>query len=607
VLFEDILAEIGNRSTGAVEIVGDRGSGKTTALAHLAAIAPRDRALAFLDDAITESIVDAAHCTVVFFTSVHPRSVRDALSYRLARWTLDDIAEYLLATHPAQCRSVMTRLRGADDLHLLEGLPELSRIVLDGMANDDTLQTVSEALWHGVQRRLKTAENRAKAELYCLDVLIAGYCLDAKTAAARPVTDWRKSPTLIGIDASIHRILQHDAVQIILAAGCLAELLEGTEGRKWLERPLPYALVKRTAAVLSSKALHNLTDWYENPQGAHHAMAASILFAADARWSPSHRPLLDLRGAHFGGARWKRIDLSGANLSCADFDDGDLRGTILRSAIALETRFGRAMLQDASLIEIEATGADFDSATLRGADVSSAKLDRAIFSGADLRGANFTRATLHEATLTDAVFRDADLTRAILVRAKIDGADFSSANLSGSWLNRLDLHKGNFAGARFASAHLQECVMEGMELPGADFFDADLRGALLTGSRMADANFYGARLAGAGLADIAWERADLRYADLTKCTFHLGSSRSGLVGSPIACEGSRTGFYGDDFDDQTFREPEEIRKANLCGADLRDAKIEGTDFYLVDLRGAKYSSAQFQYLRQCGAILFDRD
>ncbi len=60
--------------------------------------------------------------------------------------------------------------------------------------------------------------------------------------------------------------------------------------------------------------------------------------------------------------------------------------------------------------------------------------------------------------------------------------------------------------------------------------------------------------------------ADLRFA-----TFHLGSTRSGLVGSPIACEGSRTGFYTDDFDAQDFKPPEEIRKANLCGADLRGA------------------------------------
>ena len=123
---------------------------------------------------------------------------------------------------------------------------------------------------------------------------------------------------------------------------------------------------------------------------------------------------------------------------------------------------------------------------------------------------------------------------------------------------------------------------------------------------MPRANFQGASLLGARLADIDWEGANLREADLRQCTFHLGSTRSGLVGSPLAGEGSRTGFYSDDFDDQTYRAPEEIRKANLRGADLRDARINGTDFYLVDLRDAQYTQRQAEHFRRCGAILFDR-
>ena len=97
------------------------------------------------------------------------------------------------------------------------------------------------------------------------------------------------------------------------------------------------------------------------------------------------------------------------------------------------------------------------------------------------------------------------------------------------------------------------------------------------------------------MADIDWEGADLRGANLRNCTFHLGSSRSGLVNSPIACEGSRTGFYGDEFDEQTYRSPEEIRKANLCGADLREADVGGTDFYLV-----------WRLTRRCCELLLER-
>ncbi len=86
----------------------------------------------------------------------------------------------------------------------------------------------------------------------------------------------------------------------------------------------------------------------------------------------------------------------------------------------------------------------------------------------------------------------------------------------------------------------------------------------------------------------------------------MGSSRSGLVNSPIASEGSRTGFYTDDYNDQDYKPPEEIRKANLCGCDLRDAIVDSTDFYLVDLRRAKYSEEQARHFARCGAILHSR-
>ncbi len=115
-----------------------------------------------------------------------------------------------------------------------------------------------------------------------------------------------------------------------------------------------------------------------------------------------------------------------------------------------------------------------------------------------------------------------------------------------------------------------------------------------------------ADLSNARLADIDWENADLRHANLRGATFHMGSSRGGLVFSPYACEGSKTGFYTDEFDEQNFKAPEDIRKASLRGADLRGANLTGVDFYLVDLRNAKLDAGQLEHVRSSGAILTDR-
>ena len=140
-------------------------------------------------------------------------------------------------------------------------------------------------------------------------------------------------------------------------------------------------------------------------------------------------------------------------------------------------------------------------------------------------------------------------------------------------------------------------------MPGAIFTAANLEMAALTGSFMPGGSFCGANLTAARLADVEWERADLRGADLRSATFHMGSSRSGLLFGLPPSEGSRNGFYTDEYLDQSFRCAEEIRKADLRGADLTGANLEGVDFYLVDLRGATYSARQEDLLRRSGAIL----
>ena len=150
------------------------------------------------------------------------------------------------------------------------------------------------------------------------------------------------------------------------------------------------------------------------------------------------------------------------------------------------------------------------------------------------------------------------------------------ADLSGAVLRWLTLTAARLEGARFRSADLSHSDLEGMVLPRANFSSANLSHALLTGSSMPNANFRGASLRAAGLGEVEWERADLRGADLREAAFHLGSSRSGLVGSTIACEGSRTGFYTDDYNEQDFKSPEEIRKANLVGVDLRARRSMGS-------------------------------
>ena len=192
-------------------------------------------------------------------------------------------------------------------------------------------------------------------------------------------------------------------------------------------------------------------------------------------------------------------------------------------------------------------------------------------------------------------------------RTQLEGADFTGANLTEAVLVGALSPWGDLDGCLLRRAKAGPLRSGRVDPARRRFHGGYFRGALLTGTSMPGAHFEPTPTCVThGLADIDWEGADLRGADLRGATFHMGSSRSGLVGSPIACEGSKTGFYTDDYDEQTYKAPEEIRKANLCGADLRGANIEGVDFYLVDLRSAQFDDDQEKHLRRCGAILGTR-
>jgi uncharacterized protein YjbI with pentapeptide repeats len=408
------------------------------------------------------------------------------------------------------------------------------------------------------------------------------------------------------IDPPARTLLRHEQVTLLLAVEYLVEQLQGESIASVLENHVPETLVREAAALVrADQAILNRLRAVVACSNTWtcHAMAASLLHAAAVGWVPADGLAPRLPQAYLAGAQWPgvrlhkldviRTDLAGADLSGSQLEDvladaAQMAGIRLHGAQLTTLRAVRAQLTDADLSFIRAPNADFTLADLRGANLEGALLAYGNFKDADLRGATCCRACLNCASFGG---------------SQLDGADFSGADLSYANLRSVVLRGADFAGAKFSHAVMIDCDLEYMSLPGANFEGASLLRAHLTGSQMPAAQFFRADLSYTGLAEIDWPGADLRDADLRGATFHMGSSRSGLVGSPLACEGSRTGFYTDEFHEQEFKSPEEIRKANLCGADLRGAWIDNVDFYLVDLRGAQYTPDQEESFRRCGAIL----
>lgn len=576
-LDEIVEGFIAARETGAIEITGDAGSGKSTALAHLAAVLSPGKLIVFLDDPAPKAIASAKEMRIVIYTANEPRPRTADVSIPLDSWGEDELIEYLLAAHHDRCQALMFRVRALPDQDLLDGNPELWRIVLDWMAGDESAFDIREILQSEFARWLTEPNQLLIARDLALSILQG---MQDSPAALRA------DLASLGTDVRVLRLLRHKIVRRILATDRLLAALEKSDWSFFDKLPRGLIADIAKASHGSPTAMRSLDAMLSNSNPVRQSTAASILHATNTGWKPNEHRLPDLERAQLAGASWPGIKLRGARMAYADLARADLTGADLSRMIAM--------------------GCRFDGTHLQRADLRRASLQEARLSNANLEHARLDGAKLHGADLTFASLRDASLFRARLNRARIENADFTAADLSQSHLDDLPLRNALFERAAFSKASLNRCDMEGMCLERPGFHDADLSGALLTGTVFRLADFRGALLRGAGLADIDWEGADLRNADLSRSTFHLGSSRSGLVGSPIACEGSRTGFYTDDFEHQTYKSPEEIRKANLRGADLRGAKISGVDFYLVDLRDAKYTDKQAEHFRGCGAILFER-
>jgi uncharacterized protein YjbI with pentapeptide repeats len=590
-LLVDEIAELLNRNcAGLIGLFGAPGSGRSTALAHLAHVFRGDSRLLLIDG----EPGDLELPTRLLVVCTSPVTRIPCELWKLSPWTRDDCIEYLLALHPQACASVISRCEhGA---HFLEGTPDLYRPVLDMLAYDEQLSDVPGALRRALADAVNSPEGLSAARSGSMRIV------REPRNEVNQMLEWREDREL-GEPAA--RLLRHQPMRLLAACDHLIDELDRQEPWPLSQGPLPTELILAAGARIAEKRdrirfVFQLTcDKWRLRQ----PMACSLLHAAGVKWKPSGKRSPLLEGAYLPGVDWAGMDatrlqargavLRSANLSESSLQDGDLAGADLE----------RANLHGCCLTKVDAEAACFAFADLSFIRAGDACFRRANFRHARLEGGLYSRANFSGADLRDACLALAKLNRAQFSRALIDGADFTGADLSAAQLNGLSLKSANFAGALFEDTCFRECNLEGMELPGASFLGADFRSAILTGSRIPSGKFRDADFRYARLADIDWENADLRDTDLRWCTFHFGTTRSGLVGSPLACEGSRTGFYTDEFEEWMFKAPEEVRKANLCGVDLRGADLEHTDFYLVDLRGARFSSEQEQHLRRTGAIL----
>lgn len=603
VLLEDLVAEeVSSGNATVIQLFAPPASGVTTALRHIAfhfGTIP-DLALAELDRPAL--FYNQRPAGLIAFRRSQEDAVPVTIDCTLAGWERDEWIEYLLGVHGSKCASAMKRIQHDADRHSLGNNSNILRQVLDELAADDQLPNVESALKRIVARHFPDTEQRQATARRILLRLF-------RRSAPRDDLAKIQSPEH-SVDQL--RLLYVPAVLMSLAselAWCwLNDDIADTQWFDGWTRELVTVVARKVSA--SPAVQKTLQSWLCRDDHARHPLAVSLLHLANVPWewpSPdvfsSTVSWLNLEEAVLDGADCTRMPLAKCKMPRASLVGAKLSGVNLKGVNANGTSFAEANLESAFLDGLTGFAAQFSQANLSGvkgqcmdlkcADLSFARFHDARLDFSSFCDANLSGADLGRASLRHCIFREAQVTDANFQYANLERADFRGCDLS----------VADFRHASFRWTRLYACHMAGMELSGADFESACLEEAELTGSIMPRANFRGANLRLAKLAEVEWEFVDLRYADLRNATFHMGSSRSGLVSSSIPMEGSKTGFYSDEWNEQDFKSPEEIRKANLRGADLRGAAIDGVDFYLVDLRDALYDDDQLDQLRSTGAIL----
>lgn len=518
-----------------------------------------------------------------------------AISLQLAPWEEDEILDYLLAHHRQNCNLLREKIQCSSNFWR----PTTAngwRLALSALALNPACKTLKQAVEFVIDThcasdaRFQLSASRPQEGLGGVAESIN------QLAEASPPT----IPSLIWGDCAYSNCMQFR--HWIL---CMRE-----KRFPWNFRGLPIpALVDEIVLGIQEEQI----DWRfllepRKFDASYQPLAATLICKLDSNWRPDAHCWTLLGKGNFDGVDWSDLHFEGHLGFLMQFRSASFIRAKLQSAKLRRLGFQNAALMSADLREsiiedCDLANAEFSNASLRETQWRAVNAPDASF-----RSADFTHATLDSCNLISANFASAELSSSILVRVELAHAIFYEATLKDALFkhcsfNQCDLTTAKLDGASFQECAMDRCKLEGVRADDVNFDKSDLSNAWLTGSVLKNASFRSARLRDAALGDIDWEGANLFGADLSGVSFHFGSTRSGLVGSPYPSHGTRTGFYTDDYFDQGFKSPEEIRSANLRGADLRKADLANSDFYLVDLRGAMIDEDALPHLRKCKAIL----
>jgi uncharacterized protein YjbI with pentapeptide repeats len=309
-------------------------------------------------------------------------------------------------------------------------------------------------------------------------------------------------------------------------------------------------------------------------------LSQTDLFGADMEGA-------DLTGANLAGADLRGANLHRAILADATLRGADLRaGTLVSGGVdtvgkptitrLTEAHLERSIMAGANFTGCDLSGADLNDADLTGAELSSAVLVGTDLSGATLEGARFGRTVIDQATLrrtyipfvmgSDSVVAPTYRAVATAEFMALVAAHEAWVNTQGGQGRRLDcdgLEVSNLdiAGRILSAGRLRNCRFPRFKGQGVSLEMADI----------AYTDFSGGELADADLRGVTARRTVFAGANLTRAK-----------GTPVDLAGGRT--WPANFDGADFT------RASLEGAAMTGAVLHGAHFDGATLTGSGISA-----------------
>ncbi|WP_027184843.1 DUF2169 family type VI secretion system accessory protein [Desulfovibrio inopinatus] len=313
----------------------------------------------------------------------------------------------------------------------------------------------------------------------------------------------------------------------------------------------------------------------------------------------------DLRGTNFSGADLSAADLTGARLDGATFVNARCSAARFDKATALHACFDQAQLDRISAQQFDATDASFNQARMDSADLRGFQGIRSQFQNASLLQVNATKADFSQANATNAVLKQSILDQACFEQAILDAADLTETHLKTTQMTGVHavgtrFDKSVMATTDFSSAKLDNAVFDGATGSKVLFFGAQANGISLVKTSLEHVRGNrNTELINAIFTDSDLPRMSMRFAKLPKADF----SKARLL---------RTSFQGAHLDGASFAASNapnivftkanldhanltgmnamhaRLRKASLQRADLRQANLYGADVYKVVVDNTRF-------------------